>query len=148
MNLEQEAPVGRRDTNAAHFEKGFHVKIAFASDDGRTISSHFGHCAFFIVVTVENGKQQGKEVRPLHSSEQGHGGACLCHGGGAVLDDCDAAVSLGMGQGAAQHLIAAGIKPVVLSEPMDPDTAALLIAEDRASSRDIGCEGNCHAKHA
>ena len=41
------------------------MKMAFASEDGQTISGHFGHSPCFIVVTVEDGKVTGKETRQI-----------------------------------------------------------------------------------
>ncbi len=32
------------------------MKVAFVTDDGRTIHSHFGQARYFQVVTLENGQ--------------------------------------------------------------------------------------------
>ncbi|RME39883.1 MAG: dinitrogenase iron-molybdenum cofactor biosynthesis protein, partial [Thermoflexia bacterium] len=39
------------------------MKIAAVSDDGVTISPHFGRAPFYVVVTVEEGRIVGREVR-------------------------------------------------------------------------------------
>ena len=139
------------------------MKVALASDDGRTISAHFGHCTHFIVVTVEDGKVVATEVRDVagggagaqhrHGQEHGHGhGACHCHGAQGhagrmpVLEGCDAAVSLGMGPRAAEHLRALGIQPFVLAEVMPPEQAALLVAAGDAEERTAGGECCCHGE--
>jgi predicted Fe-Mo cluster-binding NifX family protein len=131
------------------------MKVALTSEDGVTISGHFGHCPRFIVITVEGGKVLATEVRDLpdagdgtpprhgagHAHEHGHGeghGTCHCHsaqgptGRLAVLKDCNVVVSLGMGPRAAQLLQSMGIRPAVLAEPMTPEQAALLVADGSA----------------
>ena len=44
------------------------MKIAAISDDGATISQHFGRAALYVVVTVEDGKIVSTETR----SKLGH----------------------------------------------------------------------------
>jgi len=39
------------------------MKIAAISDDGTTISQHFGRAPLYVVVTVEEGKIVGQETR-------------------------------------------------------------------------------------
>lgn len=39
------------------------MKIAFITDDGRTISLHFGRAAHYLVVKVENGEEISREMR-------------------------------------------------------------------------------------
>ena len=139
------------------------MKVALASEDGRTISAHFGHCACFIIITVEDGKVAATEIRSVsgdgagaqhrHGQEHHHGhghGACHCHGAQGhagrmpVLEGCDAVVSLGMGPRAAEHLKALGIRPVVLAESMEPAKAALLVAEGGFEEQEAGAKCCCH----
>jgi predicted Fe-Mo cluster-binding NifX family protein len=51
------------------------IKIAFPTDDGETISRHFGRADYFQVVTWADGAVQAKEMRqkPAHNHEHGHG---------------------------------------------------------------------------
>ena len=62
---------------------------------------------------------EGDACQCLTKSEQGHQDRL------SLLADCEAVVSLGMGPRAAETLRAAGLKPVVLSRPMEPEEAAL-----------------------
>jgi predicted Fe-Mo cluster-binding NifX family protein len=39
------------------------MKIAVITDDGKTISQHFGHAPYYLVVTVENNKIIDRELR-------------------------------------------------------------------------------------
>lgn len=106
------------------------MKIAAVTDDGTTISQHFGSALHYLVVTIENGAVAQQELRDKpghqqfvnepHDSEsagQGHG-----FGSGAgnrharmveVIMDCEAVLSRGMGKGAYDNLQEFGIRPVV-----------------------------------
>jgi len=69
----------------SHFESGEHtMKIAFVSDDGITISHHFGRAERYIVLTIEDGRIVQREERPKaahhhaggqHEAHHGHGDA-------------------------------------------------------------------------
>ena len=106
------------------------MKIAAVTDDGTTISQHFGRALQYLVVTIENGAVAQKELRdkPGHqqfvnephdfeSAGQGHGfgsGAGHRHARMAeVIMDCEAVLSRGMGKGAYDNLQEFGIRPVV-----------------------------------
>jgi len=39
------------------------MKIAVISDDGKTISRHFGRAPYYLVLTVEDGKIVAREQR-------------------------------------------------------------------------------------
>jgi predicted Fe-Mo cluster-binding NifX family protein len=52
------------------------VKIAIATDDGRTVSMHFGRAAHYAVLTVENGVVTARELRDKFSP---HGTAAGAH---------------------------------------------------------------------
>ncbi len=114
------------------------MKLACATDDGRSIAAHFGHCDGFLVLEVEDGKVSHREVRRAAGScgdgkgEHGHGER-NCHGKTehghqdrmAMLADCEAVICLGMGPRAVAALESSGIRALILSEPMDPEAAAL-----------------------
>jgi predicted Fe-Mo cluster-binding NifX family protein len=58
------------------------MKLAGITDDGRTISLHFGRARYYLVVTVEDGKIAGQELREKAGHHtfapqegQGHGGS-------------------------------------------------------------------------
>lgn len=108
------------------------MKIAAVSDDGVTISQHFGRAQFYVVVTVEDGKIVSHEMRDKlghtqfagGSHEESHGADPRGHGfSGAAQDrharmaaaiaDCELLLARGMGAGAYESMRQAGIRPVV-----------------------------------
>jgi predicted Fe-Mo cluster-binding NifX family protein len=110
------------------------MKIAAVSEDGRTISQHFGRAPFYIVVTVEDGKIVSREQRDKmghahfagepHAEDQdprGHGFDSAAQGRhtrmSAAIADCQALLARGMGAGAYESLQQAGIRPVITDIP-------------------------------
>ena len=103
------------------------MKIAFVTDDGESISAHFGRASYYLVVEVADGKETGREMRDKlghshfqnenhgheeHAAGQPHGfdpdsqsrhGSML-----AAIEDCDAVVCGGMGQGAVYSIQSMG----------------------------------------
>lgn len=109
------------------------MKIAAVSEDGVTISQHFGRAPFYVVVTVEDGKIVSRETRDKmghaqfasepHAEEahgadpRGHGfdaGAQSRHARmAAAIADCQVLLARGMGAGAYESMKQAGIRPVI-----------------------------------
>ena len=113
------------------------VKIAAVTDDGKTISMHFGRAQYYLVCTVENGQVVNSDLREKAGHHQfmheqshdhhhhdhhdhdprGHGfgeGAGQRHARMIeAITDCEALLVRGMGRGAYMALEAANIKPVV-----------------------------------
>lgn len=106
------------------------MKIAVITDDGKTISQHFGRAQFYYVATVENGQIVSREMRDKmnhsHFHEEGHGheeggerhgfgpAADNRHGQMAeVIADCETLLCRGMGMGAYENMKARNIKPIV-----------------------------------
>ena len=120
------------------------MKIAVVTDDGQTVSQHFGRAGLYSVVTVEDGAVVAHEIRPKaapHSASDAHSdGTPEDHTGPAALDkhtqmigsigDCACVIAGGMGQGAYTHIRAAGLRPVVTTI-RDIDEAALDCASGR-----------------
>ncbi len=107
------------------------MKIAAITDDGKTISQHFGRAPYYMVVTVEAGKIVAREMRDKlghaqfeaegHEHEEDANGR---HGYGPAADDrhgrmaqaitdCEALLCRGMGMGAYESMKARNIRPVV-----------------------------------
>jgi predicted Fe-Mo cluster-binding NifX family protein len=122
------------------------VKIAIATDDGRTVRGHFGRAGYYAVLTVEDGAVVAREMRPKFSP---HGSGIAAHaereagphGVGpapdarhdqmaAAIADCSAVICGGMGQGAYDRMTANGIKPI-LTDLRDVDEAAIECAAGR-----------------
>jgi predicted Fe-Mo cluster-binding NifX family protein len=105
------------------------MKIAAITDDGVTISQHFGRAEHYVVVTVENGQIVGREMRdkaahrhfgeqePAHEPGQAHGFDAASQDKHArmasSITDCQVLLCRGMGWGAYQSMQEARIKPIV-----------------------------------
>ena len=101
--------------------------IAIATDDGLTVSSHFGRARFYEVVTLSDGKVIQRERREkaghhTFGSDQGEGRHEHPHGEESEgrhqtmispIMDCQAVVVRGMGQGAVEHLRRSNVVPVL-----------------------------------
>ena len=120
------------------------TKIAFVTDDGATISSHFGRAMYYEICTLDgttvvsrervpksghhsqgqhapgqehqHGHEQEHQHAPGQEHQHGHG-----HGhdhGGMIspISDCTVLVARGMGMGAHNALRAMGITPLLADE--------------------------------
>jgi predicted DNA-binding protein (UPF0251 family)/predicted Fe-Mo cluster-binding NifX family protein len=110
------------------------MNIAIVTDDGRTVSGHFGRATGYAVYTVENSTVTGRELRekaghhtfagqgdePDHDESGRHGfgaGAQSRHAAmAATIGDCQVLISGGMGQGAYNNLKEHGIEPIITDE--------------------------------
>jgi predicted Fe-Mo cluster-binding NifX family protein len=111
------------------------MKIAAITEDGQTISQHFGRAPHYLVVTVTDGRIVDRELRDKlghehfqgepHGPEADSGGR---HGFGTESDsrharmaqaitDCEALLCRGMGAGAYESMKARNIRPVVTDIP-------------------------------
>jgi predicted Fe-Mo cluster-binding NifX family protein len=116
------------------------LKIAVISDDGVTISQHFGRAEMYVVLTIEDGQIVAEETRP----KLGHGAfmsqphadldAQGRHGFGVgaqsrheqmagAINDCQALIAGGMGWGAQESLQQLGIEVVVTDVAVARDAA-------------------------
>ena len=122
------------------------MKIALVTDDGRTISAHFGQARAYAVVTIEDGEIVGREIRPKsaphlegerHAGEDGAHDSPAAHARHdemiATISDCQYVVARGMGQGAYDRISAAGLKPII-TDLVHPDEAALACASDQITN--------------
>lgn len=117
------------------------MKIALVTDDGQSISAHFGRARAYAVLTVEEGHVVGREIRlksaPHLDRGASHGAPDGSHDSPAAHDrhdqmispirDCACLVARGMGQGAYDRINSAGIRAIV-TDLVDPDQAALACA--------------------
>lgn len=122
------------------------MKIAAISDDGATISQHFGRAPYYVVSTVEEGKIVARETRPkaghhtFAASEaplapgERHGydaDAQDRHRSMAFpLADCQVLLAGGMGWGAYEGMRSSGIETIV-TDVADIEQAALLYLQGR-----------------
>jgi predicted Fe-Mo cluster-binding NifX family protein len=106
------------------------MKIAFATDDGKTISPHFGRAHFFQVLTMENDRIVYRDLREkfnhTHAGEP-HQGNGPVYGHSPIeqdrhthminaIPDCQIVIAGGMGRGAYDSLASAGLQPFLTDE--------------------------------
>jgi predicted Fe-Mo cluster-binding NifX family protein len=100
------------------------MRIAVPTNDGVTLSEHFGRSAAFLIFELENGRITKRETRPNrahHAAADGechHGGEGEGHSHAGILPllaGCDVVRCGGMGGRAAEALKAGGISPVPVS---------------------------------
>ncbi len=108
------------------------MKIAAVSDDGVTISQHFGRALFYVVVSVDGGKIVSHETRnkmghaQFGGEHEDHAHAADPRGHGfdpaaqdrhtqmlAAIQDCEVLLARGMGAGAYESMKQANIRPVL-----------------------------------
>ncbi len=106
------------------------MKIAVISEDGATISQHFGRAPMYVVVTIEDGKVVSKEKRdkaghhtfsgnphaePTPGERHGYDSdAQSKHAQMAQsIDDCQVLIAGGMGWGAYDSLKSRGIETII-----------------------------------
>ena len=110
------------------------MKIAVVTDDGKTISQHFGRALQYSVYTLEKGKVINKELRDKlghkdfakeeegrqhhgHGDSRGRGYGTHSKGKHrrmfTTIEDCDVLLARGMGRGAYLGLEEFGIKPIL-----------------------------------
>jgi predicted Fe-Mo cluster-binding NifX family protein len=128
------------------------MKIAIVTDDGKTISPHFGRASKYAVITIQEGKITNRELRDKvghqefsaqdkeHKHEHHHRQDEKGHGFGkhaaekhnrmfANITDCDLVLARGMGRGAYQGLEQSGLKPVI-TDIKDIDKAVQAVIDD------------------
>ena len=120
------------------------MKVAVVSEDGVSVSQHFGRAPFYVVVTVEKGQVVSSERRAKaghHSfaAQEHHPPSQQQHGYGVaararheqmaeVIADCDAVIAGGMGRGAYESMQTRGIRPII-TDVLDLREAALKCAQ-------------------
>lgn len=125
------------------------MKIAIVSDDGQTISQHFGRAEKYIVVSCEQENIIDRKSLPkidfCHSSQRHHGRhehRADRRGSGfgrrskvsheklfEDIKDCDILLSRGMGRGAYHELQQLGIKPII-TDIDDIESAIQAVMDD------------------
>jgi predicted Fe-Mo cluster-binding NifX family protein len=105
------------------------MKIAAVTDDGITISPHFGRASQYAVLTVENGQIVSRELRDklghsqfageedVHDPSQPHGFGPEAQDRHSrmigAIQDCQVLLARGMGWGARRSLEEAGIQTLI-----------------------------------
>ena len=108
------------------------IRIAAVSDDGVTISEHFGRAPIYVVVSVDGDGRLSHETRdklghtrftaeggdaPRDADPRGHGFDPVAQNWHArmvaAIADCQVLLTRGMGAGAYESVQGAGIEPIV-----------------------------------
>ena len=115
------------------------MKIAIITDDGITVSKHFGRARFYLVAEIVDGRVANRETREkmghghfsaaeggehAHHEHHHEGGEPHAHGSegeahgkhtqmAQTISDCETVVCGGMGQGAYLSLQRLNLRPVV-----------------------------------
>ncbi len=126
------------------------MKIAVVTEDGRTVSQHFGRAPYYAILTVEEGSIVSRELRPKMGPHQSGGSREAYAGSGPhgtgpeaqsrhdqmaqAISDCSALIAGGMGQGAFDRFAALGLRPTV-TELTSVDEAALAYARGELVNR-------------
>jgi len=115
------------------------MKIAIVTDNEKSISQHFGRAAYYLVITLEDGKEVGRELRPKLGHNQFHASHAhtehehAWHGFddtshqkhtsmAEVIGDCSVVICGGMGIGAYESMQRLNIQPIV-TDLRDVDAA-------------------------
>lgn len=104
------------------------MKIAFPTDDGRTISAHFGRAQSFVIATVEGDaepqfEQRAKAFHGAHEEQgehgeheghdhHGHDHAAML----SPLAGCQVLIAGGMGEAGLQDAQAQGLEVILTGE--------------------------------
>jgi predicted Fe-Mo cluster-binding NifX family protein len=122
------------------------MKIAAITEDGKTISQHFGRAPYYMIVNVENGEIVDHEMRDklghtqFHddhpheedSGQHGYGPAAQDRHArmAQTISDCEALLCRGMGRGAYESMQTRDIRPVV-TDIIDIDEAVKAYIDGR-----------------
>jgi predicted Fe-Mo cluster-binding NifX family protein len=100
------------------------MKIAIPTNDGASVSEHFGRSASFLIFEIENGQIKSRELRTNGAKHSRAQGECDHHSADneshshagilAALDGCEVVICAGMGQRAAESLKGCGTQIFVV----------------------------------
>lgn len=109
------------------------MKVAVITDDGVTVSQHFGRAPYYVVATIVDGKVESKQTRDktghhtFAGGNEDHEDAQGRHGYGhsaerkhasmaEAIRDCNVLISGGMGWGAYESMRSYNIETIVTNE--------------------------------
>ena len=124
------------------------MKIAIASDEGITISSHFGQTRGFVVFDIEGQEVKNREYRLNTFTGHARGLEGADHGIDrhgpiiSALSDCKAVISHGMGRRIYDDLKGAGIEALVTDETEVQKAIDLYINGALIDRPERGCSHN------
>lgn len=123
------------------------MKLAVVTDDGTTVSRHFGRARYYAVFAVKDGAVAGRELldrsetlMPVgeHEAREGLAEGIDCHGTGTAaaaahlrmvqpIEDCEALLTRGMSWSARECLLSSHVRPILTDiEGLDDAVKAYL----------------------
>ena len=129
------------------------MRIAIPTNDGTSISEHFGRSASFLIFEIENGQIKSRELK-TNGMEHSHAqGACDHHsveskphshaGILATLDGCQVVICAGMGQRAAEALRTSGTQ-ILVAPPAPAEETVIAYLAGKLTQR---TERFCQCQH-
>jgi predicted Fe-Mo cluster-binding NifX family protein len=121
------------------------MKVAVASNDGKTISSHFGRTRGFVIFEVEGREIKGQEYRPNTFTGHARGLEGASHGIDRhipiinALSDCKVVISHGMGMRIYSDLKEAGIEVFITEETDVKKALDLYLSGGLIDRPEMGC---------
>jgi predicted Fe-Mo cluster-binding NifX family protein len=132
------------------------MQIAVPTNDGVSISAHFGKSSGFLVFEVKDGRVTALGMRPnggCHPHQE-HEHACQGHEQGAhsdhhagivsTLAGCDLVLCGGIGARAVEALTSGGIRPVFVNET---GSAAEIVQAYVVGTLQPQTSGSCQCRH-
>jgi len=120
------------------------IKIAAATENGETLSSHFGRAPQYMVYSITDGEISSVEKREKphhggeeHDHEHGHHQPHAHGDMFAPIGDCQALLVGGMGQPAYQKAQAAGLEIFLTGGPIESAVRAYLSGELTSDMRRV-----------
>jgi len=118
------------------------TKIAFVTDDEKSISNHFGMAALYRVAHVRSGKVISMETRTKahHEIHPDHAGRQENHSHAdmfAPIGDCQVLVAGGMGSPAHEKALSAGLQVILTGGEIQPALEAYLAGTLASDARRI-----------
>lgn len=128
------------------------MRIAVPTNDGVSISPHFGRSAAFLVFDIQDKSIKARETRSnagCHSHTPGHSQRQACEHGEhshagilAPLADCELVICSGIGDGAGRALEARGVKTILVEPGPAEDAVAAWLAGTLTEASGSCCD--CH----
>ena len=117
------------------------MKIAIASDDERTISSHFGRAKGFVIYEVKEGEIINKEYRLNTFTPHVRGGDPHDRHGPILraLKDCKVVISHGMGRRIYEDLKKTGIEVFITEETRVEEALRRYLKRELVHREELEC---------
>ena len=107
------------------------MKIGIGTSDGVSVCDHLARSAEFLIFDVQDGGVVSRSVRRRGEGPCGNHASFV-----EMLEGCTAVLCGGIGQGAVNSLVGAGIQPLVVAEPLTVAEALAAYLEGRLETTD------------